>query len=150
MFWSIIESDTIIDLATGAFADMPQWFDSFFNAIHNNHLRDPAILARNSIIVNVPSFASEASTIVAALIEQLRGNRMATIRNIDIHETPPHSPPTADSCLANLELRLINFHQSIIDTPPRCVPYKQLTPNLALLSPYGRALHIRDATYMRR
>jgi hypothetical protein len=162
LLWSIIESDTIIDLATSAYTDLPQWFENFSNAIQSNKLRDPTIFARNSIIVNEPSFASEADTIVAALVEQLRSHRMNTIRNIDIHEHPPHSPSTSDSCLANLERRLIDFHQSIINTPPRCVPYTEISPNqslhkvvdeqydIALLSPYGQALHTRDATYMRR
>jgi hypothetical protein len=111
MLWSIIESDTIIDLATNAYTDLPQWFHSFSNAIQSNHLQDPAILARNSIMTNEPSFASEASTIVAAILEQLRSNRMNTIRNIDIHGTPPST--TADSCLANLERRLIDLLPSI-------------------------------------
>jgi hypothetical protein len=162
MLWSIIESDTIIDLATSAYTDLPQWFTSFSSTIERNQLRDPAILARNSIIINEPSFAPEANTIVASLVEQLRSHRMNTIRNIDIHETSPHTPSTSDSCLANLERRLIDFHQSIIDTPPLCVPYPAISPNralqhvvneqydIALLSPYGQALHTRDATYMRR
>jgi hypothetical protein len=44
LFWSIIKSDTILDLTTGAFVDMQQWFASFSTAIRNDQLRDPSIL----------------------------------------------------------------------------------------------------------
>jgi len=64
--------------------------------------------------------------------------------------------------MTNLEQRILAFHHSIRNTPPRQSP--ELRPranreihdevtrqyNIALLSPYGSAFHKRHATYMRR
>lgn len=64
--------------------------------------------------------------------------------------------------MADLEQRLLAFHRSMRDTPQRHTPpqrsranqaiHNMITTqyNVALHSPYGRALHTRYSTYMRR
>jgi hypothetical protein len=122
----------------------------------------PVVIVRNHIHDHEISFAAEASHIVSTQIELLRSTRMTTIRENGFTLTPPSSPPTADSPMTNLEQRLLAFHHSIRNTPPRQSP--ELRPranreihdevtrqyNIALLSPYGSAFHKRHATYMRR
>jgi hypothetical protein len=158
MYWSVIESDTIIDLATNAFTDIPHWYTSFAKALSNNSITNPEVVSRDSIIIHEPSFASEATTIVNAVVVQLRSSRMDTIRHKDVPDTPPHSPSTADSYLPNLRSRVAALQTSTV-TPPRTPQQHKPRANrlmqneinmqyeIALLSPYGKAFHSRDQSY---
>jgi len=162
MFWNIIESDTILAITTAPYTDLQHWFISFCAAIRQNNFPDPVVIVRNHIHDHEISFAAEASHIVSTQIELLLSTLMTTIRENGFTLTPPSSPPTADSPMTNLEQRLLAFHHSIRNTPPRQSPELRPRANreihdevtrhysIALLSPYGSAFHKRHATYMRR
>lgn len=47
---NVLESDTVIDLATNAFTDLPTWYTSFMAAIRDPLLPDPVVLVRNTIV----------------------------------------------------------------------------------------------------
>lgn len=127
--------------------------------LQDDSFLDPVILVRNSILRHEHHFAPEANTIVATIIEEFRASRMLTTKHTVSHSA---SPPTADEPMLHLEQRLIDFYDSIHETPRRpATPQRSRANqtihdiitaqyNIALFSPYGQALHTRDPTYQRQ
>ena len=48
MFWTVIESDTILDIATSPYVDLQHWFVLFSKDIRQPNFHDPVVLTPNS------------------------------------------------------------------------------------------------------
>lgn len=136
LYWNILESDTIMDIATEAFStpierSLTPWWQSFLGYITSQDISDPVMIVRDTLCQQHPNWAPMIPATIATEMTSQRTTRTTGYSNISSGRGLCCQLTSRTAC-----------HQR------HATSYSSDT--LSTHFSTAKALHLRDATSMRR
>ena len=88
MYWMILESDIILDIATEAWGNLFDYTTSLRAALSDEQFHYPVIIVRNAVRRHAPYWATWANELAGSVVQSQRSTRMETIRRRNTSASP--------------------------------------------------------------